>query len=106
MLLASVTWALYTILGGSLSRRYSPLKVTALGMLTGTPFLILLSANELLHQQWTTVSMKGWVGVCYSFLLAGVVSFVVWDVNGHKVGNTRTAIFSNLVPVVAVTVRV
>lgn len=106
MLLASVSWAFYTILGGSLSRRYSPLKVTALGMLIGTPFLVLLSASELLNQQWATVSVKGWMGVCYSFLLAGVVSFVMWNVSVHKAGNTRTAIFSNLVPVVAVTVSV
>jgi len=38
---AAVLWASYTILSRPLLARYSPLKVTALAMLTGTPFIVL-----------------------------------------------------------------
>ncbi len=104
ILVSCVSWALYTLLAQSLSRRYSPLKVTTLAIVVGTPFLILISAGQLLNQDWGSVSVAGWLGLCYSFLFAGVIAFVMWTISLHRAGNTRTAIFSNLVPVVAVIV--
>ncbi len=104
ILFSTLSWSVYTLLSQSLMRRYSPLKITTLAMLTGTPFLLLLSAGELWRQAWLSVSVRGWLGVFYSFFLASAVGFVIWNNSVQKAGNTRTAIFSNLVPVVAVLV--
>jgi len=104
ILVSCISWAVYTLLAQSLSRRYSPLKVTTLGIIVGTPFLVLISAGQLLSQDWGSVSVAGWLGLCYSFMFAGVIAFVMWTVSLHRAGNTRTAIFSNLVPVIAVLV--
>jgi len=104
ILASSASWSMYTLVAQSLMRRYSPLKVTSLAMLMGTPFLLLLSAGEIIRQPWASVSTQGWLGVCYSFVLATALAFVIWNSSVRKVGNTRTAIFSNLIPIVAVTV--
>ena len=85
-------------------RRYSPLKITTLAMVTGSPILVLVSSSELWRQPWQNVTSSGWMGVLYSFLLASAVGFVIWNNSIQKAGNTRTAIFSNLVPIVAVIV--
>ena len=104
ILVSCISWAVYTLLAQSLSRRHSPLKVTTLAIIAGTPFLVLISAGQLLSEDWQNVSTLGWLGLFYSFLFAGVIAFVMWNVSVHRAGNTRTAIFSNLVPVVAVIV--
>ena len=104
LLLSSLSWSVYTLLCQSLMRQDAPLKVTTMAMVTGTPLLLLASAEELWQQKWLSVSPEGWLGVCYSFVLASAIGFVIWNNSVQKAGNTRTAIFSNLVPVVAVLV--
>jgi drug/metabolite transporter (DMT)-like permease len=103
-LCGAFSWASYSIMARTLLRRYSPLKVTTLALLTGTPLLILFSASDLLNQNWADISSQGWVGLCYSFLLGTVVAFAVWNVSIQKSGTTRTAVFSNLTPIIAVIV--
>jgi drug/metabolite transporter (DMT)-like permease len=102
MLGSAICWALNTIMSKPLLRSYSPLKLTTVTMMISTPLLFLLSAGELSQQQWSDISPRGWLGLCYSFLLANAVAYVLWNVSVQKAGNARTAVFSNLVPVVAV----
>jgi len=102
MLGAAICWALNTIMSKPLLHRHSPLKLTTATMLVSTPLLLLLSAGELLQQQWGDISLNGWLGLGYSFLFANAVAYILWNVSVQKAGNARTAVFSNLVPVVAV----
>jgi drug/metabolite transporter (DMT)-like permease len=101
---ATLCWSAYTLMAKPVLRRYSPLKMTALSMMMGTPFLVLFSAGELWRQDWLHVSWQGWAGFGYSFLLAVALSYVIWNTSVRKCGNARTAVYSNLTPVVAVTV--
>jgi drug/metabolite transporter (DMT)-like permease len=96
---AVVCWAGYTVLARGLLQRYSPLRVTALTLSIGTPMLIPPAIPQLLRQDWSAVSPLTWAGIAYSFLFALVLSYVVWYRSVKKVGNLRTAVYSNLVPV-------
>lgn len=99
---AAICWALNTIMSKPLLRRYSPLKLTTATMMISTPLLLLLSAGELSQQIWSDISLRGWLGLGYSFLFANAVAYILWNVSVQKVGNSRTVVFSNLVPVVGV----
>jgi drug/metabolite transporter (DMT)-like permease len=99
---AAVCWSVNTIMSNPLLRRHSPLKLTTVTMLISAPLLLLLSAGELSHQQWGHISLYGWLGLGYSFLFANAVAYILWNVSVQKAGNSRTVVFSNLVPVVAV----
>jgi len=99
---ATVCWAAYTILSKPLLSRYSPVKVTALTMTIGTVPLVVLSVPSLLQQNWTVVSAQGWLGLLFSFSLAIVAAYVIWYTSVQRVGGARTAVYSNLVPVVGV----
>jgi drug/metabolite transporter (DMT)-like permease len=103
-LAAGLCWASYTVMCRPLLRRYSPLKLTGLGMVVGAAPLALYSAGALVGQNWTDISWRGWLGCGYSTLFAIAVAYVVWNTSLQKVGNARTAVFSTLVPVVAVVV--
>ena len=96
---AVVCWSLYTVLAREMLQRHSPLRVTALSMAAGTLLLIPPAIPACLRQDWGSVSGLTWAGLAYSFLFALVVSYVIWYRSVKQVGNLKTAVYSNLVPV-------
>ncbi|MFQ6058942.1 MAG: DMT family transporter [Anaerolineae bacterium] len=103
-LFGTLCWSTYTVLSKPMLGRYSPLKLTGLTMSTGTFFLILFSLPQLAEQDWGAVSWQSWLGLIYSFSLAIALGYIVWYTGVRRIGSARTAIYSNLIPVVALTV--
>ncbi len=101
ILLAAMMWAGYTVGGKPLLGRYSPLKLNALTMIPGTLLLAAISTPQLAAQDWQAVSAGAWVAWAYSTAFAVVVAYVLWYTSVQRVGGARTAIYSNLTPVVA-----
>lgn len=99
IVVAVVCWGAYTVLARGLLQRYSPLKVTALTLALGTPMLIPPAVPQMLRQDWGAISALTWAGLVFSLLFALVIAYVVWYRSVRLVGNLRTAIYSNLVPV-------
>jgi len=98
--LAVICWSTYTVLARPLLERYSPLRVTATTLAIGTLFLVPPALPDVLRQDWRAVSGLAWAGLIYSLVFALVVSYVIWYRSVKQVGNVRTAIYSNLVPLV------
>jgi drug/metabolite transporter (DMT)-like permease len=101
MLLAASCWAGYTILSRDLLQRYSPLRLTALAMITGAVGLWIFAIPEVIKQSWADVSPKVWGAVAFSGIMALVVGYIIWAEGVKKIGPARTAIFSNVTPIVA-----
>lgn len=98
---AAVTWALYTVGSRPLVQRYGSVPVTAWTMWVGTVPLVLAGLPALGRQDWGAVDAGAWGGLAYSALLSIGLAYLIWYRGVEKLGNTRTAIFSNLTPVVA-----
>jgi drug/metabolite transporter (DMT)-like permease len=96
---ASFCWCFYTVLARPILARHSPLKVTALSMTWGFVGMLPFCAPSMARQDWKSVTPKVWAATGYSFLFALVISYILWYRSVHKVGNVRTAVYSNLVPV-------
>jgi drug/metabolite transporter (DMT)-like permease len=102
MLLAAVVcWALYTIGARPLMSRHSPVGVTALSMLIGTILYLPLAAHALGNVPWRAVSVLTWVKLVYSALFALCVAYTIWYAAVRQIGNARTSVYSNLLPIVA-----
>ncbi len=99
VLAAAVCWCLYTVLARPLLARHSPLKVTAISMTWGFLGMLPFCVTSIGRQDWIAVTPKVWAATGYSFLFALVISYILWYRSVHKVGNVRTAVYSNLVPV-------
>jgi len=104
VLAGSVCWAAYTVFSKPYLVRYSPLRFTATTMILGTIILDLLAIPSLLAEEWQAISFEGWVGLAYSLGLAVVLGYVIWEIGVQKVGPGRTAIYQNLIPVIATAV--
>jgi drug/metabolite transporter (DMT)-like permease len=80
------------------------MKATAFMMITGTPLLLLVCAPSLLRQDWSRVRPIAWAGVTYSAVFAIALAYIIWNHGVRKIGSTRTAIYSNITPIVAMLV--
>jgi drug/metabolite transporter (DMT)-like permease len=98
----AIVWAAYTTASKPLLTRYSPLKLTALSMLAGTIPLAIICFPAMMQQNWAAVTLVGWIAFLFSTLLSVVVGYLVWYTSVQRVGNARTAVYSNLTPVFAI----
>jgi drug/metabolite transporter (DMT)-like permease len=104
LLASTLCWSLYTVGSKQLMHTYGPMKATTIMMTCGTPFLLLVCAPALLRQDWSRVRPVAWVGLVYSGLFAIALAYLIWSYGVRKIGSTRTAIYSNITPVVALLV--
>jgi drug/metabolite transporter (DMT)-like permease len=59
---------------------------------------------EMMRTSWATRPVSGWGALLYSGLLALVLAYFFWYRGVRVLGPTRTAMYSNLQPVVALIV--
>ncbi len=104
MLCASASWAVYTVGSHGLITRYGPAAFTAWTLWWGTAGIVLTGLPQLLGVALSGLSARTWLGVAYSGALSIGVAYFLWYYGVRHLGNTRTAVFNNLVPVVALAV--
>jgi drug/metabolite transporter (DMT)-like permease len=98
----NLCWALYTIFSKPLLEKISPLKLTALTMAIGTLFYLPFSMKDIFKLRFAELSFLSWGALFYSGLFALVISYVIWYFSVKKVGNSKTAIYVNITPVITV----
>ncbi|TFH58350.1 MAG: hypothetical protein E4G90_10750, partial [Gemmatimonadales bacterium] len=101
---AAVTWSVYSVGSRGMIRKYGSLPVTAWTLWVGALGLVILGFPSLLHAPLAQASPLAWVGVAYAGILAIGLAYVLWYRGVQRIGNSRTAAYSNLTPLVALTV--
>jgi drug/metabolite transporter (DMT)-like permease len=100
MVCASVLWAAYTVAGRTPVARYGALRVTTWALLVGTPVIVAMGIPSVARTDLGAVSTGAWAGVVYAGVLSIGVAYLLWYRGVRVLGNNRTAVYSNLVPVV------
>ena len=98
---SAACWAYYTIACRPLTVRYPPSVVATVPVLLGAAVLVLIGIPALRAQNWPAVSVAAWAGVADSGGLLIALGYVVWSVAVRRIGASRTAVLTNLMPVVA-----
>ncbi len=101
LLLAVILWAYYSVSARPLLKKYSPLEFSAMTMIPGSILFLLLNLNSVISFNWSHVSFPGWMALVFSGVLALSVAMILWFRSVQKVGNSRTAVYSNLQPPLA-----
>jgi drug/metabolite transporter (DMT)-like permease len=101
---AGMTWACYTVGSRPLIERYGSVQTTAWTMWAGTIPLVLFGIPSLLVQPWGAVGAAAWGGLFFSAFLSIGLAYLIWYRGVERLGNTRTSIYSNLTPAVALVV--
>jgi drug/metabolite transporter (DMT)-like permease len=101
MAVAVCCWAAYTLGSRPLMTRHSPVGVTGLSMAIGTLIYVPVAWPHIRAVNWAAVSRGTWIAILYSALFALGIAYTIWYSAVREIGNARTSVYSNLVPVVA-----
>ncbi len=99
ILLAMITWGIYSSIGKEAMKTMTPLEVTTGGSLIGS---ILFGIGALNEQIWTLPALIDpifWMNVIYLGIFVTVIGFLFYFISIKKLGATRAGGFISLVPV-------
>lgn len=101
MIVAAILWSFFTVGGRGPVSRYGALRTTAWTLWIGTPVVVLIGLPSLAATDLRQIGAGTWLGVLYAGVLSISVAYVLWYRGVRRLGNNRTAVYSNLVPVAA-----
>ena len=101
LLLACLCWSLYTVFLRPYTERVDGITLSAVTMVGGAVPLALVAIPSMLRTQWSTIGFGGWAAVAYSGLFALVVAYLFWYRGVRTLGPTRSAMYANLQPIIA-----
>jgi drug/metabolite transporter (DMT)-like permease len=102
--LGVICWTLYTIGLQPYTKRIDVIQLSAITLLGGAVPLLIASAPALISTNWSAVGAGGWLAVFYSSVISMGVAYFFWYRGLRVLGPTRTAVYSNLQPIVALLV--
>jgi drug/metabolite transporter (DMT)-like permease len=101
LLLAAFSWALYAVRLKSYSHRIHPMQIGAWTMLGGVLVVGAVAIPAMAATPWTRLPPGFWLALAFSAILAMVVAYMFYYRGLRVLGPTRTAMYSNLQPLVA-----
>lgn len=99
-----ICWAIYSVLLQPYTHRYGGLALSAVTMGSGAVPLVALAVPAIVRTDLGAVPGGAWLAVLYSGLLALVVAYFLWYRGLRVLGPTRTAMYANLQPAIALLV--
>jgi len=100
--LAVLCWAGYTVALRRVPHGISPLRVTTITAIAGTPGLVLAGLPGMFRVNWSAVRLESWLSLGYAAGFSLVIAYLLWNRSVKAVGGTRTAIYMCITPLFAV----
>ena len=96
-LLGAATWAVYSVAIAPLMTRYSPFRISAVGLLMGAALIVPTAAPQLASQDW---DLDPTIWVIFVIAVVGplVITNVLWFTGIDRVGPSRASLYANLQP--------
>jgi drug/metabolite transporter (DMT)-like permease len=102
--LGVVCWTWYTILLQPYTTRVDVIQLSAVTMVGGAIPLLIASSPALIATDWSLVGAGGWLALLYSSAISMGIAYFFWYRGLRVLGPTRTAVYANLQPIVALLV--
>jgi len=99
LVLAVISWALYTVLGRPLILRYGAFATSAATMILGMVIFLPFGILNTLRFPIANLTLPDWGGLLYLALFTSIFAYFLWYYALGKVEASKVAIFANLQPV-------
>ncbi len=97
-------WSVYTILLQPYTKRIDVIRLSAITLVGGAVPLLIASTPALIATDWSLVGRGGWMALFYSSVISMGVAYFFWYRGLRILGPTRTAVYANLQPIIALAV--
>ena len=99
-----LSWTLYTVLLQPYTKRIQVVQLSAITMIGGAVPLLVASTPAIIATDWSHVGVGGWLALFYSSIVSMGIAYLFWYRGLRILGPTRTAVYSNLQPIIALLV--
>lgn len=104
ILAGGLCWAFFTVLLQPYTARVHALHLSAITLGAGSVFLLMVGGPAILRADWLAVPARGWFAILYGSFGALVIAYLLWYRGLKVLGPTRTAMYINLQPLIALAV--
>ncbi|MEH7502162.1 DMT family transporter [Neobacillus drentensis] len=99
---AVISWALYSVVGKVVLKKFSAVESTTYAVAFGTIFLFPFAYMETSWQDVLNANFSTWIAISHMSIFVTVVSFIMYYYGIKEVGAAKASIFINVMPVSAV----
>ena len=100
----SIMWALFSVLLTPYTHRAHPFHLSAITMSSGAVLLVGIALPDMIRLDWGGISISEWGTIAYAGIGALVVAYLLFYRGVRILGPTRTAMYGNLQPMIALLV--
>ena len=101
VLTSVLCWAFYTHLLRPFTHRLEGMQIAAWTLVGGTVPVLIMAMPAITRANWHAVVPLTWAAIVYSGIGSMGIAYLFWYRGVRVIGSTRTAMFSNLQPIVA-----
>ncbi|MEQ1691142.1 MAG: EamA family transporter [Gemmatimonas sp.] len=98
----SLMWAMFSVLLQPYTARAHPFHLSSITMASGAAFLLVVAAPALGRLDMSSVAPTEWGAVVYAGVGALVIAYLLFYRGVRVLGPTRTAMYGNLQPMIAI----
>jgi len=99
-LAASLSWAVYTVLGKKYSNKYGPIVTTAFSMIFGFILYIPIFFTQNIPINLSSIDTVSWFRILYLSVFASAIAYGIWYYALSRKEAAKVAIFNNLGPII------
>lgn len=100
----TICWTAFTVLLQPFARRLDAIQMSAFTMVGGSIPMILLAPYSFSDTTWSSIGAGAWIAIFYASVLSMGLAYLFWYRGLKVLGATRTAVYSNVQPVIALIV--
>jgi drug/metabolite transporter (DMT)-like permease len=100
----TLCWTAFTVLLQPYARRIDAIQLSSFTMLGGCIPMLFATPRALLATDWSQVGFPAWASIFYASVISMGVAYLFWYRGLRVLGATRTAVYGNLQPVIAIAV--
>jgi drug/metabolite transporter (DMT)-like permease len=101
---AVVCWAFYAHLVRPYTHRIDGLQIATWALIGGTIPVGIIAMPAIMRANWGAVVPLTWAAIFFSGIVSMGIAYLFWYRGVRVIGSTRTSVFSNLQPIVALAV--
>ncbi|MCC6930888.1 MAG: EamA family transporter [Gemmatimonadaceae bacterium] len=98
---ASLSWAAYSVALRRIATQVHTLQIGGYTMVGGALIASVVAIPAIMGTQWSALPPGVYLALLYSAMLAMVLAYLFWYRGLRVLGPTRTAVYSNLQPIIA-----
>ena len=99
-----VCWTFYTVWLQPYTKRVDAITLSALTLIGGAVPLLIASGPAIIATDWSRIGIGGWLALLYSSIVSMGIAYLFYYRGLRVLGPTRTAVYSNLQPIIALLV--